>query len=151
MTPLEQVIVILYGIENLLTFRKGFYEIKDKNNVYGLAGPFGFLGIFVWGDALVIAPFWLISSLIVLFLQDWYLFLVILSLFWVVRSFGEVIYWLCEQFAGKNRNPPHTLKFYKFVNSDAIWFIYQLFWQCILIISLIASIYFSSLWLQTKF
>jgi hypothetical protein len=151
MTPLEQIIVILYGLQNLLAFRKGFYEIKDKNNAYGLAKHFGLLGIFVWGDALIIGPFWLIICSVILFLQDWYLFLVVFSIFWAVRSLGEIIYWLNEQFAGKNRNPPQTLKFYYFIKSDAIWFIYQLFWQCILVISIIASIYFSSLWLQSKF
>lgn len=151
MTPLEQIIVILYGLQNLLAFRKGFYEIKDKKNAYGLTGAFGLLGIFVWGDALIIGPFWLISSVIILFLQDWYLFLVILSLFWVVRSLGEVIYWISEQFTERHHNPPATLKGYKFINSDAIWFEYQIFWQCILVLSILSSIYFTSLWLQSKF
>lgn len=150
MTVLEQITVISYAILTFLVFLKGFHEVKDKKNVYGLAEHFGFLGIFVWGDAVVIGPFWMLICAVVLFVQDWYLFLVIFSIFWVVRSAGEVIYWICEQFAGTHRNPPQTLRFYKFIKSDAIWFIYQLFWQCILVISIIASIFFSRLWLQSK-
>lgn len=151
MTSLEQIIVIFYGLLNFSALLKGFHEIKYKKNVYGLASPLGFLGIFVWGDALVIAPFWIIISVLTLFMRDWYLFLVTLSFFWAVRSAGEVIYWINEQFAENHRNPPNTLRFYNFFKSDAIWFIYQLFWQCILILSFIASIYFSTLWLKTKF
>lgn len=147
----EQISVVLYGILNILVLIKGIHEVKDKRNVYGLAGQNSFLGIFVWGDAIVFGPFWILTSALVLFLQDWYLFLLVFSIFWSVRSFGEVIYWLNEQFAGKNRNPPHTLKFYKFFNNDSIWFIYQIYWQCILVVSLIASIYLSALWLNTKF
>lgn len=151
MTLLQQAIVLLYGLINLAGFIKGFHEVKEKKNVYGLARHYGFLGIFVWGDVVLLGPFWLIICVLVLFVQDWFLFLVFLSLFWAVRSAGEAIYWISEQFTDKHRNPPHTLKYYKLFNNDAIWFEYQIFWQCILVISLIASIYFSSLWLQTKF
>lgn len=151
MTYWQQAAILIYGSINLGVLLKAFYEIKYKKNTYGLASLFGLIGIFVWGDAVVLAPFWLVTSLITLYLKDWYMFLLIISIFWVVRSAGEVIYWISEQFSDKHRNPPQTLKFYKFFNSDAIWFVYQLFWQCTLIISLIASIYFTFLWLQTKF
>lgn len=151
MTPPQQLLILFYGIINFLAFLKGYYEIKDKKNPYGLAQSFGLLGIFVWGDAVVIGPFWIIISVFSLVLQDWYLFLVALSLFWVVRSAVEVVYWVFEQFTERHRNHPQTLMFYNFIKSDAIWFIYQIFWQCILVISILASIYFTTLWLQPKF
>lgn len=145
----QHLIVIIFAIVNIIIFIKAFYEIKNKNNVFGSAQPYGFLGIFVWGDAIVICVYWLIASLIVLFLNNWYLFLLFISVFWVVRSYGEVIYWLNEQFAGKNRNPPHTLKLYNFFKNDSIWFVYQVFWQCILVFSLIISIFLASKCLHT--
>ncbi len=151
MTSWQQIAVIIYGILNLWVFAKSFYEIKNRKNTFGLAGHFGFLGIFVRGDAVILGSFWVIVSCTILLLQDWYLFLLTLSLFWVVRSAGEVIYWLNEQFAAKFRNPPQTLKFYKFFNGESVWFIYQLFWQCVLVVSLIASIYLAALWLYSRF
>lgn len=151
MTAWQQIIVLLYALLCLGAFIKGFHEVKNKKNSFGLANRWSLLGVFVWGDAIVLGLFWLIACFIVLFLQDWYLFLLSISLFWVVRSAGEVIYWLNEQFAGKNRNPPHTLMFYSFFNGDAIWFIYQLYWQCILVVSLLTSLYFAVFWIQSRF
>ncbi len=148
MTQVQQLIVFFYAILNLWAFTKGFQEIKHKKNAFGIARLFGLLGIFVWGDAVVVGLFWLIICLTILLVQDWYLFLLILSIFWVVRSAGEVIYWLLEQFTMQHRNPPHTLKFYKFFNNDSIYFVYQLFWQCVLTISIVASLYLTALWFQ---
>lgn len=143
----QTYVVAGYALLNFLIFIKAVHEVRNKKNVFGLAKLSGLLGIFVWGDAYVIVPFWLLTSIIVISLSDWYLFMLILSIFWAVRSSGEIIYWICEQFAVQHRNPPHTLKFYKFVNNDSIWFLYQLFWQCILVISIVCAIYFTFLWL----
>src|SRR5581483_12281010 len=108
-----------------------------------------FFGVFVWGDTLVVGPFWVILVCFALLFQNWYFFLLVISLFWVIRSFGEVLYWLLEQFAGKNRNPPHTLRFHKLFPGDAVWFIYQLFWQCVFVFSTLASLFFAKLWLHS--
>lgn len=144
----QQLLIYSYLLSSLLFLIKALYEIKNKKRVYGLTPYLFFLGAFVWGDLLVLGPFWIITTLFVLILDDWYLFLLTISIFWSVRSLGETIYWLNEQFAGKNRNPPHTLNFHKLINSDAIWFVYQLFWQCILVVSIISSIYMANLWLS---
>lgn len=151
MTIWQQVAITIYIVLSLIALIKGFHEVKTKKNPFGLAGYLFFLGIFVWGDAIIFGLFWTITSLIALLLKDWYLFLLTVSLFWAVRSAGEIIYWLNEQFTDRHRNPPHNLRFYSFFNSEAIWFVYQIFWQCILIISLILSIYLVSLWLNSKF
>jgi hypothetical protein len=149
MTLLQQVIIFSYGLLSLLFFLKGYYEVTKKKNVFGLTNHLVFLGAFVWGDIIVLGPFWILISTVTILLNDWYLFLLILSVFWVVRSLGETIYWLNEQFATKNRNPANTLRFYKIFKNDSVWFVYQLINQCILVVSIIFSIYFAKLWLSS--
>ena len=144
----QQITILLYTLVNLILLVKGYAEIRRKN-AFGLTKFAGIFGIFVWGDTLVISLFWILISILALVVNNWYLFLLILSLFWVVRSLGEIIYWLNEQFAKDHCNPPHTLFFYKLFQNDAVWFIYQIFWQCILVLSLLASILTSKLFLET--
>jgi hypothetical protein len=148
MNTLQELFVIAYGLVALCCFLKGFYEIRTKKNAFGSAPLLVVFGVFVWGDALILGPFWMAISLTSLIVRDWYLFLLLISVFWVVRSLGEVIYWLNEQFAGKNRNPPHTLRFHGLLKSDAVWFVYQLIWQCVLVISLVVSLFVGKLWLS---
>lgn len=145
----QTTIILLISLISFIFLLKSFREIKNKNNIYGLTPYLFFLGSFVWGDMIVLGIFWITVSIISILLNNWYLFLLFISIFWSIRSLGEAIYWLNEQFAGKNRNPPHTLKLHKLINGDAIWFIYQLFWQCIFVFSLLISIYLSKLWLDS--
>jgi len=107
------------------------------------------MGAFVWADAVVLGIFWLLVIGLVLLLGDWLLFVLIYSVFWVVRSFGEAIYWLNEQFASKHRNPPHKFWIYKFFLNESVWFVLQVYWQCLLVLSIISSVYLFSLWLPT--
>lgn len=100
----------------------------------------GWIGIFVVGDALVIIPFWILLSLICLYLHSWHYFFLGVSLFWVVRAHGEVQYWIHEQFASTHRNDPKNLFGYGLVKSDAIWFLYQIFWQCVTVLALLTSL-----------
>lgn len=107
------------------------------------------LGAFVWGDVVVFSGFWLFVSLLTLYTQDFLLFILILSVFWMVRSGGEVLYWFMQQFSTLHRNPPEKLLFHSVFHNDSIWFVYQIFWQCILVFTIISTIYLSALWLHT--
>lgn len=151
MNILQQRIVLIYGLVNFLVFVKGFYETKYKRNAFGLTPFLSILGMFVWGDAVVFGLFWTISSIIAWFLKDWYLFLLIVSIFWMVRSLGETIYWFNQQFSKINRNPPEKLMGYFIFQNDSIWFAYQIVWQCVMVISIISTIYFAHIWLQRIF
>ena len=133
---------------NLYVFLKGFYEVKYKKNPFGLTRSLFFLGIFVWGDAVIFGAFWMIVSIVIFLLKNWYLFFLIISVFWTIRSFGEIIYWLNQQFSSINRNLPETLIGKNIFPKDSIWFVYQIFWQCVAVISIIFSIYFSYQWLK---
>ncbi|HUV71614.1 MAG TPA: hypothetical protein VMW25_01260, partial [Clostridia bacterium] len=135
----QKGLILIFCLVNLLVFFKGFYESKFKRNAYGLTRPLVFLGIFVWGDAVVFGLFWFFSSIITLFLSDWYLFLLIISVFWLVRSLGETIYWFNQQFSTIKRNPPEKLPGYSFFHNDSLWFVYQIVWQVVTVVSIIFS------------
>jgi hypothetical protein len=145
----QKIVLLVYALINLLVFAKGFYECKVKKNACGLTRPLLFLGIFAWGDAVVFGLFWLFSSVTALLLNDWYLFLLIISVFWVVRSLGETIYWFNQQFSTVNRNPLEKLPWHSIFYNDSVWFIHQIIWQCATVVSIIFSLYFGRLWLQS--
>ena len=150
MNKLQQIIILGYGIINLLVFIKGFYESKTKKNAYGLTPYLFFLGIFVWGDAVIFGLFGAISSIVSVLFQNFVLFLLIISIFWIVRSLGETIYWFNQQFSTKmySWNKPENLLFHSVFHNDSIWFVYQIMWQCVTVISVIFSIYLTGLWIK---
>ena len=145
----QKYILITLSIFSLVGAIKGFLECKNKKNAYGKAELFSLIGAFVWGDVVIFGIFWFLISLVILFLKNWILFLVILSLFWVVRSLGETIFWFNQQFSNKILYPPEKLHFYKVFRNDSVWFIYQIIWQCVTVVSLLFLIYFTTIWLRT--
>ncbi len=139
--------VVLWSIYSLLGFVLGLLHSR-RGNTNGLCPHFLLLGAFVWADAVVFSLFWLLVTLFVVIVQDWLLFLLVVSVFWVVRSWGEVIYWFNQQFSTLKRNPPEKFKLlFKLFPNDSVWFVYQIFWQCLLVITIIASVKLFSLWL----
>jgi hypothetical protein len=83
---------------------------------------FNVLQIFVKGDALIIAPF-LCGIVLVGLLYSWPLSIFIMSVFYAVRQFGEMIYWLFQQFHD------HSYRPYDFgltlLNTHSIYILYQ--------------------------
>lgn len=144
----QQITIIIYSLLSFLVFIKGLYQSTKKKNAYGKTASLFWLGIFVWGDAVIFGLFWFLSSLFSLLTNDWLLFLLVISVFWLVRSLGETIYWFNQQFSQINRNPPERLLGYKFFKNDSIWFGYQITWQCITIMSVITTLYLANLWLK---
>ena len=140
------ILLCVFALFSFIGFLKGLKESKDKNNPYGDTKIFVILGSFVQGDTVVFGLFWFIVSIAVILINDWILFLLIISVFWVVRSFGETIYWFNQQFSKINRNPPEKYWFYKYFGNDSVWFIHQIIWQCVTVISIIFTIYFAKLW-----
>lgn len=71
-------------------------------------------GIYVWGDALIVAPFWVILALLTLGLglsnRE---FFVISLIFFLIRSLIEIQYWLYQQFQKEPFNPPFFRKWFK--------------------------------------
>lgn len=80
------------------------------------------LQIYVRGDALVLLPFFILLLVIGLFSLKWTA--LFFCLFLVFRSFGEMIYWLLQQF-GEKKYRPYDYGFKK-LDNNAIYIIYQL-------------------------
>lgn len=147
MSQLQFILIVLFLCINIFLFFKGLHHCQRKNS-FGLTRWLGWLGMFVWGDVVVLSVFWVIASVICLLLQDVLLFLLIVSVFWLVRSLGETMYWFLQQFALVKRDPPESLKGFGLVKNEAIWFMYQVMWQCITVVSIIATLYLGQLWLH---
>ena len=147
---LWQVLLLIFAIFNLFLFFKGYGECKNRNS-FGLTKPLYFLGMYVWGDVFIFSIFWILISMFCIVINNFYLFLTFVSLFWVVRSFGETIYWFNQQFSNVKREPAEKVMFYSIVKNDSVWFIQQIMNQCITVVALVASIYFATLWIRSMF
>jgi hypothetical protein len=144
-------VILIWGLLNLVVFFKGLYEVKVHQNAFGLARFLSIFGVFVWGDAVVFGLFWALMALVTLTVGNWFLFLLIISLFWLIRSLGETIYWLNQQFSTIDRNPIKQLWGYSIFQDQSIWFVYQIFWQCVSVIAGVCAIYCAGMWLKTGF
>lgn len=142
------VFFIVFAGFNIFLFAKSYRECKKKN-AYGSTKLLIPLGMYVWGDVFIFSIFWTLVSLVCLFLSDLYLFLLVVSLFWVVRSFGETIYWFNQQFSSIKREPPEKIELYSIFQNDSVWFVQQIRNQCMTVISLVFSIYFGALWINS--
>lgn len=143
MSYYQNLLLYLLTIYSLSSAIKGYLECR-KNNAFKYSFFYYPLGAWVWGDAFIFGIFWFLVSIFFLFIQkNWNLFLLIVSVFWTVRSFGEISYWIQQQFSTINRNPPKNMFFYSLFKDDSIWFIYQIIWQCIAVVSIICTIYFT--------
>lgn len=145
----QEAIILIYSVCALWGSYYSYIQCRQKRNAYGLTPQFYAYGAFVYGDMLVFGMFWSLVGIVTLFMQDWLLFLLVQSLFWVVRSVGETIYWFNEQFSTKTRNHPASLPGFHIFNDDSIWYVYQIIAQLITVISLIATIILIPLWLQS--
>jgi hypothetical protein len=94
------------------------------------------LGIFVWGDALILAPFWVVSSFFFIFMPPLFI-LRYLLVFWAIRSAYEVVYWINHQVAQKNYCPPLFRKV-SWIGANEAAILYQLLQTCQVVIALSA-------------
>lgn len=151
MNEWQRNLVIIFFILNLASLIKGYWESRYNKNPLGTTFFLTPLGIFVWADAIIIGSFWVFTSVASLIIGDWILFLIFYSVFWVVRSLGETIYWLNQQFSDVRTNPRKNLPLYKVLKIEddyTIWFLYQVMNQCITVVSIITSVYLFNLWLR---
>lgn len=137
----QLIIVVLFAVYSVVGFTVGFRKTYYKKNPFGLSPYLNPIGAFVWADAVVFSVFFFAASVIALLARNFTLFLLIYSVFWMVRSIGEQAYWFLEQFAVNHRNPPHTLKGSKIFHGGSIWVYYQIFWQCVSVVAIISTVY----------
>lgn len=107
---------------------------RHRKEPFGLARVFPPLGIFVWGDALVVGSFWVVASGVLLWFGKSERLMLVGLVFWWVRALGEMVYWLNEQFARTHRNKPEDLPGHEWLPGEAVYFGYQVFWQMVLVV-----------------
>jgi len=136
MTTWQAYVLLAYAFVAAGFLVSGLLQCR-RGRAYGRFLPLNAIGAFVWGDAVVFGLFWLIVSSAILLYGSWWLFLLVLDAFWLVRSVGETIYWLNQQFSTLDRNPPRRLWFYPLFRDNSVWFVYQTFWQCVTVITFV--------------
>lgn len=142
------ILILFVLFLNIFTTYRALQASKSKTTI--LARPSKFcepFGSFVWADHVLFGPFWIIISLVTFLLQDVLLFSLIFAVFWVIRSGGETLYWFFQQFHPRIGNEPEKFWINKHVPGEAVWFMHQIFWQCITVIAVILSLYLSYLWI----
>lgn len=148
MTQYFMYAILLFGLFGLVSGIVALRKSQHKKTI--LARPYKpceFYGSFVWADHVLFGPFWFLISLAVFFLNDVLLFALIYFLFWSIRSFGETIYWFIQQFSPRPGNEPELFWINRHVPGEAVWFLHQIFWQCILVLSIVLTIFFAHAWL----
>lgn len=133
---------LIGGVSGTLVFLLSL-RFSRKNQFYSDTPWLWPWGVFVWGDGLVLGPFWIVLSGVwwALFRQDhildpWIWVARSLLLFWIVRSGVEVVYWLNHQAAQKEYAPPF-LRNVKWLNQDQAAILYQLTHTSILVVLLL--------------
>lgn len=140
------VILLAYSLFGTVL---GLTNSWKKKNPFGLCRWFLPLGAFVWGDLVVLGPFWLIVSGLILWTQQWLMAWIIISLFWTLRSLGEMIYWFNEQFAINKRNKVADLLGHQlFGESEAVYFGYQVLWTVVATVFMLMTIYATTMWIK---
>lgn len=135
MNELFQLVCILGIVVASAILIKSYKEVAIKRNAFTITPWLAPLGIFVWADALVLSLFWLTLFGISFFYGDKWFLLSGISAFWLVRSLGEVNYWMLQQFIKPTTNEPHKLWGNRLHKGDDIWIGYQVTWQSVAVLS----------------
>jgi hypothetical protein len=96
-------------------------------------------GTFILGDAIVFSIFFFIASLVLIYKNDIRYTLLTFLMFWIVRSAGEVVYWLNYQFTFIHPHPVRNqLEFLTgSIPESSVYILYQAANQALLIAFLI--------------
>lgn len=149
---MPQPLLILLATISFLTFLFALHQVKNKKGAYTrVPQPFLLFGSFVWADHVIFGLFWTIATIICLLLNDYLLFVLIVSVFWLVRSVGESMYWFLQQFSQIERNPPESFRIHKIFQNNSVWFVHQIYWQLITVATIITTLALSALWIKQTF
>lgn len=100
------------------------------------------IGIYVWGDAYLFVPFHLIILIFSIISLPFGLLL--WSVFFSIRSLGEVLYWFLQQF-GERSYRPHDFGMKK-LDNHAIYIFYQTLMTIHATVAITALIIFIKFW-----
>lgn len=141
-------LLTLFILYSFAGFVVAVRQIKKHNNTNGLSYFWMPIGAFVWADAVIFGLFWTLTGVLFLYLQDYLLLLLTYSSFWLVRSIGETIYWLLQQFSMVEREPIKQVMYYTFFKNDSVWFVHQVLWQVRTVVAFISTLILLKIWWQ---
>lgn len=142
---LHQTILFIVALTNIAVYLKALDKVKKQKQFYQNVSPIlvYLFGIFVWGDALVLAPFFIFTSIGLFFINNVYLSIGVFATYHFLRQFAEVIYWFLQQFSMKPEYRPPD-QGWKYLKTDELHIIYQLLnfykavlWLVVLIVAFI--------------
>lgn len=110
-------------------------RFAKSNQFYTDTPGLSWLGIFVWGDGLILAPFWFVSAVAFNFISPLNI-LRHLLIFLVIRSGYEVVYWITHQVSQKEYEPP-LFRNISWLGADEGAILYQLLNTCWVILGLV--------------
>lgn len=120
-------------------------ETVKAGDFFGLIHPFFVVltGAFVWGDMLVLSLFWMLVFVVFQFRPSIVKLLTVVNIFWIIRSIGEIFYWMQAQFNPYPVDHPMLVTNWPLIgemSSAASMVIYQLGWQAILLLNVLIFI-----------
>jgi len=133
---MTSTVLFLTGVLMLsLVFLLALKRVRD-GSFYGDTFWLLPLGVYVWGDALILLPFWILILLVFLWSGVSGLALIRLYLiFTAVRSAYEVVYWLLHQATKDTYKPPLLRRFTQLQPRDSA-ILYQLVHTCALVLAI---------------
>jgi hypothetical protein len=131
MTLFTILLVLLFLLSGIL-FVLTIIRVRKQQFFSDVFWFFPF-GVYVWGDGLVLFPFWMLIAVIFLVfgLPISMVYRVVLGFFFL-RSFFEVIYWLLQQSIKSTYKPPLTRNI-PGLTAEAGQILYQVAHTCVLV------------------
>lgn len=93
------------------------------------------LGIFVWGDGIILGPFWVVSAVGLTWVPVIWVARYIL-VFYALRSAYEVIYWINHQVAHRDYVPP-LFRRWPWLKANESAILYQLLNTCQVVLAVV--------------
>ncbi len=148
--------MIIYGLACifLALFALSWSKVKGSAEKVSFIYSWAFFtGSFIWEDLFMFSFFNVIFLALSFAINDYRFLVLQILLFWIIRSFGEMLYFFLQQFI-QPTFPPHNIHaHFKAIRSvlgdlsDQKYFILaQVFYQCLMVIFSSALIFFLLHW-----
>lgn len=129
MTFFGIALVFIGAVVTLLSIKK-----CKHNGFYGDTFWLFPLGVYVWGDGIVLGAFWFFSGFLFLILDMSLIWILrYILLFWLIRSGYEVMYWFISQFVDQEYCPPIG-KNVSWLEPNQVKILYQVAHTCAMVV-----------------
>jgi hypothetical protein len=103
------LLLFILGIIYVAMFVTSLIKVRQGTEEFGFIYQWAFwVGAFVWEDLMVFSAYHALVVLVTFLVQDLRVGLLMVGIFWVVRSSGEALYFFLQQFH-MPKHHPHNL------------------------------------------